>query len=147
MKPFWETIPLQQLSHDQWESLCDGCGKCCLVKLEDEEDGEVYYTNVACKYLNTSTCRCNRYANRLKQVPECVHLTPENIHQIHYMPDTCAYRLLAEKKPLPHWHPLITGTRKTMHAAGVSVKNKVISENKVNNEELEDHIIHWIELS
>lgn len=144
MQPFWETKALNELSPDEWESLCDGCGKCCLVKLEDEDDGEIYYTNVACRYLNTSSCRCTTYPDRLEKVPQCVNLTADNINEFHYMPETCAYRLLSENKPLPSWHPLFHGHRKAMHKAGVSAKNKVISEDKVDQEDLEDHLIEWI---
>lgn len=142
---FWETKPLTELSHDEWESLCDGCARCCLVKLEDEERGDVYYTNVACALLDLTTCRCINYSERSRHVPECVVLSPEVLDQLHWMPSTCAYRLLWEGKPLPSWHPLISGSRDSVQAAGISVEGRVIAQCDVEEENLQDYIVHWPE--
>ena len=137
---FWEEKSLTQMTHQEWESLCDGCGKCCLHKLE-EDSGKILYTNVACQLLNLKSCRCSRYANRTEWVPDCVQVKPDNIHQLKWMPKTCAYRLLAEGKPLPDWHPLITGTSDSVHQAGTSVLGWAVSEEIVKD--LEKHIIDW----
>ncbi len=143
-QPFWEKKTLATLTKQEWESLCDGCGKCCLIKLEDIDDGEVYYTSVACQYLNTSTCRCTVYPQRFKKVPACTSITIDNIHQLNFLPETCAYRRVAENKPLPNWHPLLCNNTTSMHKANASVKNKAISENKVSSDNLEDYIIDCI---
>ncbi|MCK9505082.1 MAG: YcgN family cysteine cluster protein [Porticoccaceae bacterium] len=142
---FWETTPLHQMTADEWESVCDGCGKCCLIKLEDDEDGEVYFTDVACQLLDCDSCRCTNYAERLTYVPDCIQLTPEKIGQIPWLPKTCAYRLLYEGRKLPQWHPLISGDPASVHRAGISVRGVVVSETQVKQEHLEDHVIHWIE--
>ena len=131
------------MSPAEWESLCDGCGKCCLIKLEDEDSGKIDYTDVVCRLLNLKTCRCRRYKTRAKWVPDCVVLTPENLAGISWMPSTCAYRLLYEGKNLPAWHPLLSGDLQTPHKTGQSVLHKVISEKEVKDEELEDHIVKW----
>jgi uncharacterized cysteine cluster protein YcgN (CxxCxxCC family) len=125
---FWETTPLSAMTADQWESLCDGCAKCCLEKLEDEETGRIHYTNVVCRLLNLDTCRCSDYSNRSEDVPSCVTLTPAVLAKPGWLPSTCAYRLVAEKRPLPDWHPLITGDPGTVAGAGESVYGRVISE-------------------
>lgn len=139
---FWETVPLDRMSPAEWEALCDGCGKCCLNKLEDPETGEVAYTNVACRLLDDTTCRCGNYAIRKQIVPECVVLTPASIGRIAYwMPATCAYRLLFEGRPLEAWHHLISGSRETVHEAGISVRGRTLPEWEVPEEEWEDHII------
>jgi len=145
-KDFWENQSLQELSPDQWESLCDGCGQCCLVKLEDEETAEVYRTNVSCKLLDVNTCRCKDYANRLQQVPECVQVSLEKTEQFDWMPETCAYRRLFEGKPLFSWHPLLSGSEETVHTAGVSVQAYAISEEYVHPDQLEDYISEKIKL-
>lgn len=138
---FWER-PLKSLSEKEWEALCDGCGKCCLNKLEDEDTQEVAFTRVACRLLDGETCRCGQYDIRLQFVPECVVLKPETIDDIAYwMPKTCAYRLRAEGKPLYDWHPLISGDPETVHAAGQSVKGWTVPEFEVPEEDWEDHII------
>jgi uncharacterized cysteine cluster protein YcgN (CxxCxxCC family) len=138
---FWEHKSLEQMSQSEWESLCDGCGKCCLVKLEDADSGELIFTNVACDLLNLKTCQCGDYPNRFKKMPDCLPLTLDKIPEFHWLPTTCAYRLLAEGDPLPVWHPLLTGSRSSMHAAGHSIRNKVIHERFAG--EWEDHIVTW----
>ncbi|MDE3121331.1 MAG: YcgN family cysteine cluster protein [Paracoccaceae bacterium] len=138
---FWEK-PLTSLTPREWEALCDGCGKCCLNKLEDEETAEIAFTRVACRLLDGETCRCAQYEIRKQFVPECVVLTPGNIGDIAYwMPVTCAYRLRFEGKPLYDWHPLISGSPDSVHEAGISVKGWTVPEFEVPEEEWEDYII------
>lgn len=139
---FWERVPLMNLAPKEWEALCDGCGKCCLNKLEDPDTGEVALTRVACRLLDNETCHCSQYDIRKQIVPECVVLTPVNIAKNSYwMPTTCAYRLLWEGKPLYEWHPLISGDSESIHEAGVSVQGWTVPEFEVDEEEWEDHII------
>ena len=139
---FWERYPLEELSPAEWEALCDGCGKCCLNKLEDEETGEVELTRVACRLFDDGTCRCAQYEIRKQFVPECVQLTPTTLPDAAYwMPRTCAYRLLHEGKPLYPWHPLLTGDPQSVHDAGVSAQDLTVPEFEVPEEEWEDHII------
>ncbi|NRA45404.1 MAG: YcgN family cysteine cluster protein [Oligoflexales bacterium] len=142
-KPFWETKTLGQMSKAEWESLCDGCGRCCLNKVEYADTKEIYYTDVACKQLNLRTCQCKDYPNRKKIVPDCIQLSPRNIRKLQYMPETCAYRLLATGGKLPDWHPLISNDPKSVHKAGISVRGKVVSESSIKDD-LEDHLISWI---
>ncbi len=141
---FWEHKQLEEMNTEEWESLCDGCARCCLHKLEDEDDGEVYYTAVVCQYLGESSCRCTEYENRNTLVPNCVWLTPETARTYHWLPQTCAYRVLAEGRPLPDWHPLITGRQSSVEAAGISVRGKCISERHVHPDDYEEHVIHWV---
>jgi uncharacterized cysteine cluster protein YcgN (CxxCxxCC family) len=139
---FWERCSLDQLTPREWEALCDGCGKCCLHKLEDADTHEVAFTRVACRLLDDHTCRCTNYACRKTLVPDCVVLTAENIHEnAYWMPETCAYRLLAEGKQLYWWHPLVSGTAESVHEAGVSVRGITVPEFEVDEEDWEDHII------
>ncbi|MBV0911253.1 YcgN family cysteine cluster protein [Anianabacter salinae] len=139
---YWERVPLQNLSPREWEALCDGCGKCCLNKLEDEDTQEIAFTRVACRLLDDSTCRCAHYETRKQFVPDCVVLTPQTIHKVAYwMPRTCAYRLIAEGKALYDWHPLISGDPQTVHDAGVSVQGWTVSEFDVPEEDWEDYVI------
>jgi len=139
---FWEVKRLDQMSGAEWEALCDGCGKCCLNKLEDEDSGAVALTRVACRLLDDATCRCAQYDIRHRFVPDCIVLKPANIEShLYWMPRTCAYRLLHEGKGLPDWHPLISGTPETVHAAGVSMRGKTVSEFEVADDDWEDHII------
>ncbi len=139
---FWERKPLRQLNPREWEALCDGCGKCCLNKLEDEDTGEVDLTCVACRLLDNETCRCAQYEIRHQFVPECIVLRPENIDEhAYWMPQTCAYRLLWEGKPLYDWHPLISGTAESVHSAGVSVRNRTVPEFEIPEDDWEDYII------
>ena len=135
---FWE-LPLDSLSRTEWEALCDGCGKCCLHKLEDEDTGAFYDTNVACKLLNLQTARCNDYRGRKRIVPDCVRLTPHLAAQLPWLPDTCAYRLRANDEPLPAWHYLVSGDRDAVHRAGESVIGKAISETVAGP--LDQHVV------
>lgn len=139
---FWEHVPLQNLAPREWEALCDGCGKCCLNKLEDEDTSEVAFTRVACRLLDDTTCRCAHYEKRKVFVSECVVLTPQNIGKSAYwMPQTCAYRLLHEGKALHDWHPLISGDPQTVHDASVSVQGITVSEFDVPEDDWEDYVI------
>jgi uncharacterized cysteine cluster protein YcgN (CxxCxxCC family) len=139
---FWETIPLTKMTAPEWEALCDGCGKCCLNKLEYEDTGEVEYTRVACKLLDGDTCRCLHYETRRKYVPECVVLSPKTLPKIAYwMPQTCAYRLLHEGKQIPDWHPLNTGDPDSTHKAGESVRGWTVSENDIPEDDWDDYLI------
>lgn len=138
---FWE-LPLAQLTPAEWEALCDGCGKCCLNKLEYEDTGELAFTRVACKLLDGEACRCLKYETRHKYVPECVSLSPRNIDDIAYwMPETCAYRLRFDGEKLPEWHYLISGSRESVHEAGESVRGWTVSEAEIPEEDWEDYII------
>lgn len=125
MEPFWKTKTLEEMSRDEWESLCDGCGKCCLAKLEDEDSAEIYWTSVGCRLFDAGSCRCKDYSNRLALVPDCVELTPQKVRSLTWLPSSCAYRLVGEGKDLAWWHHLVSGSRETVHAAGRSVRNKV----------------------
>lgn len=139
---FWERKPLNKLSRTEWEALCDGCGKCCLNKLEDEDTGDVALTRVACRLLDDDSCRCSQYDIRHQFVPECIVLKPGNLDDhAYWMPATCAYRLIWEGKPLFDWHPLISGSAETVHKAGVSVRGWTVPEFEVPEEDWEDHII------
>ena len=139
---FWERVPLDQMTAAEWEALCDGCGLCCLNKLEDEETGDVEFTRIACRLLDGETCRCGNYDIRKTLVPECVVLTPKTLPDVAYfMPRTCAYRLLHEGKPLRDWHPLVSGDPETVHEAGISVRGWTLPEFEVPEEEWEDHLI------
>lgn len=141
-KRFWERKTMAQMSQDEWEALCDGCGKCCLNKLEDEDSGEVVLTNIACRLLDDSTCRCAQYDIRHQFVPECIVLTASNIPEhLYWMPQTCAYRLVHEGRPLEDWHPLISGHANSVHAAGVSVKDKTVPEFEIDEDDWEEHVI------
>lgn len=141
---FWENKSLEEMTSEEWESLCDGCGRCCLNKLEDEDSGEIYFTNVACKFLDTEQCRCTDYINRKESMPDCMILSFDNKAALEVMPSTCAYSLLRQGKPLPQWHPLITGNQESVFDAGISVAGKVISEEHVHYEQLPEHLINWI---
>lgn len=139
---YWETTPLDQMSPEEWEALCDGCGKCCLNKLEFEEDGEVCFTRLACRLLDGESCRCTHYPIRHQFVPDCVTLTAEKLPEVAYwLPKTCAYRLLHEGKPLLSWHPLLSGDPNSVHEAGASVQGWTIPETQVDEEDWEDYII------
>ncbi len=133
---FWRVTPLEQMSKPEWESLCDGCARCCLVKFEDIDTGATLFTSAACKMLELGSCRCKDYPNRASVVPDCVPLHPNNVRELHWLPPTCAYRLVGEGKDLPWWHPLQSGDPETVHQAGISVKDQVISEEGLTEEEL-----------
>jgi uncharacterized cysteine cluster protein YcgN (CxxCxxCC family) len=138
---FWEEKSLREMSPEEWEALCDGCARCCLHKLEDSDTGEVHYTDVSCRLLDTHSCRCTRYRERLKLVPDCVKLRPDNLDSFVWMPDTCAYRLLYEGKPLEPWHPLVSNDPESVHTAGISVRGKVVSERFVDADDLIGHVL------
>lgn len=139
---FWKTVPMAKLSRPEWEALCDGCGKCCLNKLEDEDTGEVALTRVACRLLDNETCLCAKYPIRHQFVPECIVLTPKTIQDnMYWLPQTCAYRLVAEGRDLYPWHPLLTGDPDSPHAAGVTMRGQTLSEVEVNDDDWENNII------
>lgn len=139
---FWETIPLSKMTAPEWEALCDGCGKCCLNKIEYEDTGEVEYTRVACRLLDGTSCKCTQYPIRHQFVPDCVILSPKTLPKIAYwMPATCAYKLLWEEKTLPDWHPLVTGDPESTHKAGKSVRGRTIPEYEVDEDDWDDYII------
>jgi len=140
--PFWKTKAPAEMSSDEWESLCDGCGRCCLVKLEEEGSKVVEYTRVACRLLDIGACRCMDYPNRAEKVPGCVILNPENIDVLDWMPSTCAYRLVIEGRDLKWWHPLVSGDPESVHQAGISVRGRVVKEERVEECDLPDYITH-----
>jgi uncharacterized cysteine cluster protein YcgN (CxxCxxCC family) len=140
-RPFWKTKTLDELSPAEWESLCDGCGRCCLIKLEDEDTGDLVYTRVACRLLDIGTCRCASYDDRQAHVPDCVQLTLEGAYELPWLPDTCAYRLLARGEDLPWWHPLVAGEAEAVHDAGISVRSFAVGEDRVKNGKFERFII------
>ena len=139
-KPFWETKTLAEMSQDEWESLCDGCGRCCLYILHNEESGDVFETDVACKLFDAKKRCCTDYENRSARVPDCVRLTPQNANALHWMPETCAYRRLARGEGLPDWHPLITGDRDSVVRAGVAVPPDLVPEDEIDDDLLESRI-------
>ena len=141
---FWRAKPMTELTTQEWESLCDGCGKCCTIKLQDEDTDEILFTDVVCHLLDTHSFRCSRYKDRAYLVPDCVKVTPDNIAALAFMPSTCAYRLIAEGKDLFDWHPLVSGKRDSVHRAGMSVRYRVISEEEIVEEELPAHIVDWV---
>ena len=139
---FWKHKPLKSLTSEEWEALCDGCGKCCLNKLEDEDTGEVALTRIACRLLDNQSCKCGQYPIRHQFIPDCIVLKPSNIDEnAYWMPKTCAYRLLWSGQPLFDWHPLISGNPETVHTANISVRGMTLSEFDINEEDWEDHII------
>jgi uncharacterized protein len=140
---FWETKSLLEMSQHEWEALCDGCGRCCVIKLEDEDTGAVYPTSVSCHLLDTGTCRCTDYGHRHDRVPDCVKLNRDNVSHLGWLPPTCAYRRLAEGRRLEWWHPLVSGDARTVVEAGISIKDQVTPETDVAEEDLVDHMIEW----
>ena len=141
--PYWRTKSLEEMTREEWEALCDGCARCCLIKLEDEDTGEIAYTDIACRLLDLGSCRCTRYRQRLRMVPECVDLTPEQVRKFDWLPSTCAYRLVAEGRDLAWWHPLVSGDPETVHKAGISVRGRVVPERR--GDDPEDRIVTWPE--
>jgi len=144
-QPFWKTKKLEELSHEQWESLCDRCAKCCLIKLEFEDTGELCYTHLVCRYYDEDHCSCTCYGERTELVPTCVKLTAQNLVAVHFMPATCAYRLLFEGQQLPLWHPLVSGSSETVHAAGISIRGRVVNEEHVDADDWEEYIVDWVD--
>ena len=141
---FWRTKTLEEMSGPEWESLCDGCGRCCLVKLEDEDSGEIHFTDIGCKLLDADACRCTDYPRRRRRVRDCVKLTPDGVRTLSWLPVTCAYRRLAEGRDLAWWHPLVSGSPETVHEAGVSVRGRVsASEEDVPTELWPERIVAW----
>ncbi len=142
--PFWEEKSLDEMTPKEWESLCDGCGKCCLHKIDDENSGEILYTRVACQYLDIATCRCRNYDCRSDVVSDCVDLTPEMVRQINWLPESCAYRRLSEGQGLAGWHPLVSGSPDTVRLAGITICDWAVPEKWINLSELELYVIDWI---
>lgn len=142
---WWHEKPLAELSAEQWEALCDGCAKCCLHKLEDEDNGEVFYTRVRCRYLDEATCRCSDYPRRSVLMPNCIQLQAESVESLDWLPSTCAYRLRAHGERLPEWHPLVSGDTATVHRAGISIRGRAISDEFVHPDGFDEHIVHWVE--
>lgn len=141
---FWKTKTLEQMSVSEWESLCDGCARCCLEKLEDEDTGAIHFTHVSCRLLDAGLCACRDYPNRSAQVVDCVRLTPENVRTLNWLPPSCAYKLVAEGRDLYWWHPLVSGDPNSVHDAGVSVRGRVYgTEDEVPDDQLQDHIVQW----
>lgn len=141
---FWTQKTLEQMTPQEWESLCDGCGKCCLAKLEDEDTGEIYWTSVGCRLFDGNACNCKDYPNRLSKVPDCIRLNTENVRTIPWLPHTCAYRLVAEGQDLYWWHHLVSGSRQTVHDAGISVRGKVTAseDDLAEPEDYFEHMLH-----
>ncbi len=142
-RPFWKEKALDQMSKAEWEQLCDGCGRCCLNKLEDADTGRIHYTDVVCRLLDEESCRCVSYEDRKRFVPECQILTPQNLGRYSWLPSTCAYRLILEGKDLMWWHYLVSGDLETVHDAGISVRGRVVSERDADD--LENHVVDWLE--
>ena len=141
-EPFWRRKTLAEMSRVEWESLCDGCGKCCLLKLEYEDTGEIEWTNIACRQLDPETCQCSNYALRKTLVEDCISLTPDMVGNLAWLPATCAYRLVDEGRDLYWWHKLVSGSSETIHQAGMSVRRRTISEDEAG--EVEDHVVDWL---
>lgn len=139
-RPFWQTKTLAEMTDIEWESLCDGCGQCCLHKLIDEDTDQIYFTNVACNLLNIKSCQCRHYETRFDYEEDCIKLTRENLTTFDWLPPTCAYRLQQEGKPLPHWHPLLSGSKAAMHGERISVRHIAVRESEVSD--WEDHILN-----
>ena len=142
---FWNTKSLAEMTAEEWESVCDGCGRCCLHKLQDEDSGLMFYTDVACRLLDRERCRCSNYPQRMAIVHDCLGLASDAEARFDWLPLSCAYRRLANRLPLEWWHPLVSGDPNTVHQAGISVRGKTVPETSVTRDELEDHIIHWID--
>lgn len=144
-EPFWELKSFDEMTVGEWESLCDGCAKCCLFKIEDDDSGEISFTDIACRLLDVHTCRCKVYEHRSEIVKDCIHLTPEKIHSVNWLPESCAYRRLMEGRGLARWHPLISGDRDTVHQANISILGKVVSEIDIDLSEIENRVVDWFE--
>jgi uncharacterized cysteine cluster protein YcgN (CxxCxxCC family) len=144
MQPFWERKTLAEMTPEEWESLCDGCGRCCLKKLEDERTGRVAYTDVACRLLDRERCRCTNYEARVQHVPDCVALDPDNVKTLDWLPSTCAYRRIADGKGLDWWHPLVSKDPATVQRAGISIRGRALSERHLTPREIEERVIRWV---
>lgn len=140
-RPFWQRKSLAEMTRKEWEQLCDSCGRCCMLKLEDEDTGDVYLTRLSCKLLNIGTCACTDYKNRHKKVPDCLSLNPKMVSELSWLPDTCAYRLIGEGMELAWWHPLVSGSAETVHEAGISVRDWAIPETVARAEQLYKYIV------
>ncbi len=140
---FWKDKSIEEMNIKEWESLCDRCGRCCVRKLENTDTGDIFYTNVSCSLLDIGNCNCLDYENRKRIMPDCLSILPHNIKDYKWLPLTCAYRLLSEGKALKWWHPLLTGNPETVHEAGISVRNRLVSEDLVLSGQIEDHIVEW----
>ena len=138
---FWERLPLEELNETEWEALCDGCGLCCLVKLEDEDSGRIYFSNLTCALLDGDACRCSDYQNRFSKMPDCRAITPQSLREIEWLPPSCAYRLREQGRLLFSWHPLISGNRESVHEAGISTRGWTISEEGIEFDDYEDYIV------
>ena len=145
MDKFWQTKSLKQLDSREWEALCDGCAKCCLVKLEEYDSGEIFHTNVTCELLDIETCKCSNYEGRHSVVNDCINLNQDNIHTLGWLPKSCSYRLIADGKGLPDWHYLVSGSSQTVHSYGASLQGWVVPELDVSDDDIEDHIIRWVD--
>ena len=141
-EPFWEVKSFDEMTREEWESLCDGCAKCCLFKIEEDDTGKISFTDIACRLLDIHTCRCQVYEHRSEIVKDCIHLTPETIHDVHWLPESCAYRRLLEGRGLARWHPLVSGDRESIHQADISVLGKVVSEKDIDLSEIEDRVVY-----
>ena len=144
-KPFWKSKTLHQMSSEEWESLCDGCGRCCLHKLEDDDSGKIYFTDVVCHYLDEEECTCPHYEDRQSFVSDCLSIKPNWGEKFNWLPSTCAYRLIYEGKDLPVWHPLVSGNRESVHLAGISVRGRTYRDDVVSNDQLFEHVITWVD--
>ena len=140
---FWKTKTLEEMSASEWESLCDGCARCCLEKLEDEDTGKIYFTHISCTLLDAGLCACKDYPNRSAKVSDCVRLSPENVRTLNWLPPSCGYKLVAEGRDLYWWHPLISGDPDTVHSAGISVRGKTVREQDWAVEDWQDRIVTW----
>lgn len=145
MADWWNETALAELTPEQWEALCDGCARCCLHKLEDADDGEIFYTRVRCRYLDEKTCRCSDYPNRSALMENCIRLEAATAGSLDWLPVTCAYRLRARGLPLEAWHPLVSGDPESVHRAGISIRGRCISDEYVHPDGYDEHIVHWVE--
>ena len=145
MDKFWQTKSLKEMDSKEWEALCDGCAKCCLVKLEDHDSGEIFHTNVTCELLDIETCKCSNYEGSHSVVNDCINLDQDNIQTLGWLPKSCSYRLIADGKGLPDWHYLVSGSSQTVHSYGASLQGWVVSELDVSDDDIEDHIIRWVD--
>lgn len=145
MTEWWNTLALDALDAQQWEALCDGCARCCLHKLQDADTEELFFTRVRCRYLKDPACRCTDYANRTALVPHCVNLHKADPASLNWLPQTCAYRLRAQGRPLPEWHYLVSGDRESVHLAGISVRGRTVSDEFVHPDGYDEHVVNWVE--